>query len=793
MTALYQCTNERRRELVRAAVDGSGQPLLNGIDYLEIDPDDQARLLLRCLQPVSGLGVEHVVIEGGTRLRNIRATEVSARDNVLTIRVNAPGDFSSYALRLVRPGAPDEPPPGFDSQLREVSFSFKVHCPSDFDCRSVAASAAQASRDPDLNYLAKDYTSFRQLMLDRINLLLPAWREQSPADMQMALIELLAYVGDQLSYYQDASATEAYLATARRRVSVRRHARLLDYRMHEGLNARAWVVLEVESGSGADGAELPIKSKLLTKGPRGETLVADFSEVMGTESPEVFETLHAVTLRANHDCIEFYTWRNESCCLPLGSTRATLLDGYDAAKQRLLKLAKGDLLLFEELRSAATGSEADRDLTRRHVVRLIAEPVPAIDALDGTAVLEIAWHAEDALPFCLCVSSEASPAPVSIARGNLVLADHGRSFDAEVLEPGEVPVGGNYRPRLTRGPLTFKGPDDDRSRSADWAMHPGVHDASPALELFAGRRSWTAQHDLLSSDQYRAEFVVETESDGSAVLRFGDGILGKRPAVGTRFTATYRVGNGSAGNVGAEAITRVVFAGEGITSVRNPLPASGGIDPESLEQVRQFAPRAYRTQERAVTEADYAALAERHPEVQKAAATYRWTGSWYTAFISVDRKGGLPVDAEFAEALKAELERYRMAGNDVEVCDPLRVPLDLALRVCVAAGYFRSTVKASLLDVFSSRLRSDGQRGFFHPDNFSFGQAVYLSQIYQAALAVAGVASVEIVKLQRFGQAPNQELEAGVLFTSRLEIVRLDNDPNFPENGKLELMMYGGM
>src|SRR4029077_7562637 len=82
---------------------------------------------------------------------------------------------------------------------------------------------------PEIDYLAKDYASFRQLMLDRISVLSPQWKERNPADIGIALVELLAYAGDYLSYRQDAVATEAYLGTARRRVSVRRHARLVDY------------------------------------------------------------------------------------------------------------------------------------------------------------------------------------------------------------------------------------------------------------------------------------------------------------------------------------------------------------------------------------------------------------------------------------------------------------------------------------------------------------------------------------------------------------------------------------
>ena len=98
-----------------------------------------------------------------------------------------------------------------------------------------------ARAEPEIDYLAKDYASFRRLMLDRMAVLMPHWRERNPADLGVALVETLAYVGDHLSYQQDAVATEAYLGTARRRVSVRRHARLVDYPMHDGCNARAWV------------------------------------------------------------------------------------------------------------------------------------------------------------------------------------------------------------------------------------------------------------------------------------------------------------------------------------------------------------------------------------------------------------------------------------------------------------------------------------------------------------------------------------------------------------------------
>src|SRR5512136_960316 len=76
---------------------------------------------------------------------------------------------------------------------------------------------------------------------------MPTWTERHVPDLGVTLVELLAYTGDYLSYYQDAVATEAYLETARQRISVRRHARLVDYALHEGCNARAWVCIQTNT------------------------------------------------------------------------------------------------------------------------------------------------------------------------------------------------------------------------------------------------------------------------------------------------------------------------------------------------------------------------------------------------------------------------------------------------------------------------------------------------------------------------------------------------------------------
>jgi Baseplate J-like protein len=807
VSARYHCEDQRRRAAVLAARGTDGTPVVNGIDYLEVAPS-QRTLLVHFLHDLAGpdavtgavqLGEEHIRIDGGVRVTGIAVQQVTAAGKLLSVEVDPPGDFSTYTLCLVASPPDGNPPAGFDLRLSAVAFSFKVDCPSEFDCQADEDCPEPALPSPQIDYLAKDYASFRRLLFDRMAVTMPGWTERNPADVGVALVELLAYAGDQLSYYQDAVATEAYLGTARRRTSIRRHARLVDYVLHDGVNARTWVCFEVDQVL-RGGRLLPAGTALLTRSPDGAVSVppAVLDRALAA-APIVFETLHDIgLLKPNRNAIQFYTWGDADCCLPKGATCATLRGS--AAE---LELGQGDVLVFEEVLGPTSGLAVDADPAHRHAVRLDRPPVERVDPLNSTKVLDICWHADDALPFPLCLTEISGQAGgtvgASVARGNVALADHGLTLaglDDGGLRPAEVSDRGRYRPVLSRPGLTHRMPYDHqlaRTQAAAAALAADLRAAVPAVVLRGEGEDWHPQRDLLASDRFAAEFVVEMEEDGQAHLRFGDGVRGRRPATGTRFNASYRIGNGTAGNLGAEALGRVVTAEAGITRVRNPLPAVGGTEPEPLQRVLLDAPQAFRVQERAVTEADYASTAQRHPQVQRAAATRRWTGSWHTMFVTVDRKGSVSVDEQFRAELRAFLEGFRLAGYDLEIDAPRFVPLDLALDVCVTPASLRSEVKQALLEAFGNRDLPDGQRGFFHPDSFTFKQPVYLSQVVAAAMGVPGVQWVSPTRFQRWGQEPAGELSAGRITFERLEIARLDNDANTPENGRLDLVMRGGL
>jgi predicted phage baseplate assembly protein len=302
---------------------------------------------------------------------------------------------------------------------------------------------------------------------------------------------------------------------------------------------------------------------------------------------------------------------------------------------------------------------------------------------------------------------------------------------------------------------------------------------------------------LLESSAGDRVFVAEIDDDGVAHLRFGDGDLGAEPAACTRFQANYRIGNGPAGNVGRETITYLVLRHETLSGVsvkpRNPLAARGGTAPEPIALAKLLAPYAFRSRrERAITAEDYAELAQRNAAIQRAAGELCWTGSWYEARVSIDPAHSEEADRRLLREICRYLYRYRRMGHDLKVAPAQYVPLEIEIEVCVEPHHTRGEIKARLNDVLSNRQLADGTFGFFHPDRLTFGQGVYVSQIIAAVTAVDGVETARLAKLKRLDGPDGDALASGVLPIGAFEVAQCDNDPNFPEHGKLALTVRGG-
>ncbi|RXH56514.1 putative baseplate assembly protein [Granulicella sibirica] len=970
------CSDQNRLEDVRKAA-------LLGLDYVELGESQTTLYVYFLGKAPEKIERANVVITGGSRIIGIVVTSLRVvrqkdptLDDHLELRVDKAGDFSTYTLRCValdESGMPTETPmQGFDRFYASVSFSFKSDCPTTLDCRTQPCCPAETNDGPEANYLAKDYESFRQLILDRLALIMPEWQETHAADLGVTLVELLAYAGDSLSYFQDAVATEAYLGTARERISVRRHARLVDYRMHEGCNSRAWITIGTSIDQPLDLSAIYFITAYPGSPANSILAPADLVNVPATEY-EVFRAITTtetsqITIFASHSKISLYTWGDCRCCLSKGSTSATLVDGWvqpaasnppagnigaatyehgpDNAKagdappsdtggpSRVLQLKAGDVLIFEEVLGPHTGNPADADPKHRQAVRL-TKVTQSVDKLYSSAgqsdqqpagqpVLEIEWDSEDALTFPLCLSSR-QPAPdcscmedVSVARGNVVLVDYGQTVSetigivptassaptcSDCCTPASITItAGQFAPTLTREPLTSRQPIEVTCSAAgmvvqdprtalpcislseipagplftatdaqplftfdDFALPFGLAKAlkdktNAAAQSLRGKlskatqqqiaawdgseplpstlqiallgdlttltRTWSPAIDLLESGPDDQSFVVETDNDGYGHLRFGDGVLGMSPEAGSEFKASYRIGNGTHSNVGAESIRYIVFEQETLSGVtltpRNPLAATGGVDPEPIEEVKKFTPYSFgNVLERAITADDYAAIAKdnarrlairdtlipadpsictsRFRRLQNAKAVLRWTGSWYTATVALDPEEEEGADTSLTEEVKLYLEPFRRMGYDLQVNAAQYVPLKVTICVCVLPNYFRGHVETAVRAALGSSKPCGGSEGLFSPDRLTFGQGIYISQLIAAVQAVPGVLSVKVTELERLSSAEmfsgpaKSEVPANSVFKlGPLEIARLDNDPNTPENGVLVLDMRGG-
>lgn len=870
------CDDERRNAVLAAPAHP-----LNGIDFVEYyrnplaPPGQRFRLEVRFVKPPPASLVGSPAsfsVEGGIRIVGIAVLDVAATaaPDRLAVFVDREGDLSTYWLHVADPE--------IDTERSEAAFSFKAGCPSEFDCAPRHDCEPETFVEPALDYLAKDYQSFRRLLMDLAPQLNPDFTERNPADLTVTLIELFAYAGDYLSYFQDWAATEAFFDTCRDRISAARHVRLIDYQMHQGRNAACFV--QFDGGAGVNGTVLagtklithvnqPLRGQLAAPGLVIPPGTADLDSDPALQSVTVFETAAPTRVIGARNLLRIHDWGDAACCLAKGAREAWLfatapLAGGDLAASRP-DLAPGEYLLLEEVLGPTTGLAADADPRRRQVVRLemaenASDPVfrdtlvsgqltPAGVGDPALPLLHVRWREQDAtrMPFCLSAMQQESGQIiplVTIVRTNIAPADHGRTVIRELpslavpdgtlpaVEPGSSRWPIDVQP-LIDAPLTFQTMPSDPIFAPDGRLATGRHDldqpADTALPAITVEYGWEGvdselfrpQRTLIGSDMFDAHFVAEIGNQGAARLRFGDDQYGRRIETPISARARYRIGNGRSGNIGAETLKHVITpeatdlvdpANPGgpalpfpaITALRQPLAATGGTDPQGIEEARQLAPEAFRAETfRAVTEADYEAAALKLDGVAAAKARFLWTGSWHTVFValhpddpaSLDRLpgGGALLRPGFAARASAWLNRYRLAGYDLVVNAAVYVPIELDIRLCIERGHFRGDVLQAVSDALSNRRLAGGRTGFFHPTNFRFGSPVYASRIYALLQSIDGVESARILMMKRYWDLPNGELERGLVPMGANEVARLDNDRNQPEFGVLRLSAVGGL
>jgi hypothetical protein len=829
---------------------GAENTAWNGIDYVEIASSDQTQLRVHFLTTVTVAPTTPpplvVTITGGETIPSVAVLPIDPTTAwsldtdgrpVFSLSVAALGDFSNYTLTISGATALD---PYFDS----VAFSFKANCPSDFDCAEPSTSCdPEPSATVTVNYLAKDFAGFTQALSDFSALRYPNWMERSEADFGVMMLEALSAIADELSYYQDRVAGEATIDIATQRVSLVRHARLVDYEPSPAAAATTILQLEVASATpvpaglqcsalGADGNQIPFAvGEGLTGGAGSATFAVDPRWNSGSSGAPNLEP---------------YWWDQSRQCLPPGSTTVWLLGtghGLQPGQQLLIDTAgptSADAPI-RELITIAAGTVGAPSVVETE------DPVFASGESSTTPLTKLTLAAPTTLKHDLALTRFA---------GNLVPAAQGEivsetfaipSFPSTPPAPGAnlptpavVRTGANWTPSqqvptylytLTNDTVSWLpalGADADTTVSGDLAPQVVLTSSNPteteAVDVTgSGVETWEWQRWLLDSSPEAATFTLTPERyslvgtggsaspggagtswydyDGEGVtIKFGDGRLGVLPTPGTVFTATYLSGGGTVGNVPADSIIRIEsLGGSGIgpapevTACTNPFPATGGTDEETTQQIRDRAPQAFRASPlRAVLTSDYVSAAQSEAWVQQAGTTFRWTGSWVTLFTTADPAGAEQPTIDQLAGLSDLLNRRRLAGYESYVLPPQYASIDLEVTVAANSVDFSSDVAAAVRAQLQPGTLVNGETGFFHHSRWGFGQPLAASALLAAIQTATGVAGVLLVQYRQRGLQPDWTPLPETLTPPANRILRLDNDPSQPEAGSLRVIVEGG-
>ena len=479
---------DRRAQILKSTV-------LNGIDFVEIASPQQTTLRVHFLNDVQLRGSLSAapLIDGGETIASVTVLPIDDSTDwgydtghlTLTLRVRAPGDFSNYTLHLQSAA--------LDQFFSSVQFSFKALCPSDLDCEPPPVQCPPVTTDvPPIDYLAKDFLSFRQALLDFSALRYPQWQERSEADFGMMFLEALAGTADDLSYTQDRVAAEATLETATQRRSVVRHARLVDYEPAPAMAASVILQFDVAAGVTqiADGlamiASAPDGSSIVfeTGNSLVNRLIDPGSGAMRSEPPST-----PASPAWNRGVIQPYWFDNSQRCLSAGATQMYVLGrGYD--------FIAGQALLIET--QAATSADPPiRQIV--HLLEDVGTPNQWATELCDTVFTRPIDPADTSAPFMTCPTSPPSPpggnAPTAVTlirwqsqdalqadrdltqtllAGNLVPATHGATVAAEPFVIG-APAAARIHPGDDRknGAAADAGRRHSRHSAGDTSLHAG--------------------------------------------------------------------------------------------------------------------------------------------------------------------------------------------------------------------------------------------------------------------------------------------------------------------------------
>jgi hypothetical protein len=306
---------------------------------------------------------------------------------------------------------------------------------------------------------------------------------------------------------------------------------------------------------------------------------------------------------------------------------------------------------------------------------------------------------------------------------NVALVTHGQSV-SEIMGSGNASTP-DQNFTLKQSPLTY-------------VQAPTPTGSQSTLQVLANGAAWSEVGSLYGVAPSEPAFEVLNQSDGTADVLFGDGDEGALLPTGqNNLMANYRIGLGSAGNVGANTLTTLIDRPLGVSAVTNPAGATGGQDPQSLADIRTNAPLSVLTLGRAVSLSDYQNYAGTFAGIAKAYALWIPSGPSRGVFLTVAGVGGsaLPPGNPTLNNLIASLQNYGNPLIPITVQSFIETLFGFTANVKYDPAFQQPDVTAQILQTLSTTF------GFA---NRSFGQGVTVDEISTVIQNIPGVVAVAV-------------------------------------------------
>lgn len=822
---------------------------LTGIDFIWVNPSNHRELAVffvigpdTLVRPVNTALAEFTATITGQEDGRVIAVEAQswvsrvdatgAARLTLTLLAEVDGGFQTYRLALTDTPA-DAGPSRLDPFSNTTDFSFKQSCPSPFDCAGCCDCPPEEVVDYPVDYLARDFESFRAALSAFAADRYPDWEVDTPADFGAMVAEMFAALGDEFAFLQDGFQREGYLETLRERRSFSQLARLLDYRPDPGQSAAGLVVMRLYAGETRPGGTVAALVELQP----GTRVWADQEDrppipfETGGSLAEMMAGAPAHPLHTHWTDLAVYQPDPDQPCLARGA-RDLVLSNADLLSLPFPAAVLGaDIAGYWQGRTLLieTRPDAPDEPVRRHLVTLDAPVTVMTDPLTGAGPLtRLHWREEDALPFGLdqgqaFVSANLVPVRAGAARAeDFVVGDSTDPTLAALprsLERQGPMAADGFRPVIHRHSLAATAAEGldwteirDAAGAVSYAPEVALQQLDPAaglapvtdwtvgdapLSLAATDEAATVEpglYGVVASFDREGQRIVHRDyiGDPGYTLRFGDGTFGRIPTAGDVFRVTWRSGPGRAGNLPQGTITRLAAPPDAppplralpaaVQGVRNPFALTDGRDPQSQELAKRIAPALFKSETyRAVRNEDYRAQAEKLPWVSQAGAVTRWTGAWATTFVSADPEGAFEISETRLAELNARMGAVRQVGRPVIVRQPVFVPLDLKIAVCVAPGFAFGDVSKRILAALSP------PGGFFDPDRFTFGTPLRRADLEAAVAGVQGVRAVFGIALRQRGLTGWQRFTGDTITAAGNRILKVENDPTRPGQGSIRI------